>query len=96
MRLKLGLVLMLVSCLPACATSFTGSAHVSSRAGCEWQCKKLGMVCTGMVIMGDYSSACVCSVPQTAGQGGVAAAAAAAGATGVMLQMRAAHTARLY
>jgi hypothetical protein len=80
----------------ACATSFTGSAHVDDgRAGCERKCKGQGMEVAGMVYMGEYSDACVCSVPGQTGSrnklkflasaGGAVAGAAA----GVVMQMRA-------
>lgn len=79
----------------ACATRFTGSAHVENgRGGCESKCKGQGMEVAGMVYMGEYSDACICSVPgqtsslrraQLVAQGG----AVAGGASGVVLQMRA-------
>jgi hypothetical protein len=78
----------------ACATNFTGSAHVEEgRGGCERKCKGQGMEVAGMVYMGEYSDACICSVPgQTSSrrtrliaQGG----AVAGGAAGVVMQMRA-------
>jgi hypothetical protein len=77
----------------ACATSFTGSAHVENgRQGCEAKCKGQGMELVGMVYMGEYSDACVCAVP---GQTGsmqklriASAGAVAAGAAGVVMQMR--------
>ncbi len=78
----------------ACATSFTGSAHVDDgRAGCERKCKGQGMEVAGMVYMGEYSDACICSVPgQTSSRtklklsGG---GAVAGGAAGVVMQMQA-------
>ena len=77
----------------ACATSFTGSAHVEDgRKGCEQKCKGQGMELVGMVYMGEYSDACVCAVP---GQSGsvrthmvASAGAVAGGASGVVMQMR--------
>lgn len=77
----------------ACATTFTGSAHVEEgRNGCEAKCRGQGMELVGMVYMGEYSDACVCAVP-----GGSAAmrkqlqasASVAAGAAGVAMAMRA-------
>jgi hypothetical protein len=76
----------------ACATSFTGSAHVEEgRGGCERKCKGSGMEVAGMVYMGEYSDACICSVPGQTGSlkrrllaGG---GAVSAGAAGVMMQM---------
>jgi hypothetical protein len=83
--------------LQACATSFTGSAHIEGgRSGCESKCAGDGLTMSGLVYLGEYSSACVCSVA-TAPAGDQAAAqrssddtagAAAAGAVaGVMMQM---------
>jgi len=93
---KASLVFGLLACVlgTACATSFTGSAHVEEgRAGCERKCKGQGMEVSGMVYMGEYSDACICSVPGQTGSrrtrllaGG---GAVAGGAAGVVLQMRA-------
>jgi len=76
-----------------CATNFTGSPHVEGgRSGCEKKCRAQGMEVAGMVYMGEYSDACVCSVPgQAAGHKRklvAAVAGAGAGAAGVVLQMR--------
>jgi hypothetical protein len=85
-----GLALMLG--LSACATSFTGSAHVDNgRSGCEAKCKGEGMELAGMVYMGEYSDACVCAVPgksASARHDLLASAAVAGGASGVVMQMR--------
>lgn len=88
--LTLGAIATAVS---ACATSFTGSAHVENgRQGCEAKCKGQGMELAGMVYMGEYSDACVCSLP-----GGTASAnqrllavapAVAGGSAGVAMQMQ--------
>jgi hypothetical protein len=49
--------------LSACATSFTGSAHVQGgRAGCETKCSVQGLTMSGLVYLGEYSTACVCSL----------------------------------
>jgi len=82
-----------------CATAFQGSAHVDGRPACEAKCKEQGMVLSGMVFMGSYTSGCVCTLP---GQPpptqqqvvGMAEAAAAAGGTGVVLQQRQAERAQ--
>jgi hypothetical protein len=83
----------------ACATSFTGNAHVKGgRDQCVAQCKSVELELGGMVFLGEYSSGCVCVVPnQTPAQkqatiGG--AQAAATGAVGVVMQMRAAEQQR--
>jgi hypothetical protein len=78
--------------LVGCQTSFTGSPHVENgRAGCEAKCRGQGMDVAGLVYMGEYSSACVCSVPGQGAKGRgmmVATAAGGAGAVGVVMQMR--------
>ena len=88
------LCVLFVASLGGCATSFTGNAHVEDgRNGCERKCKGQGMEVTGMVYMGEYSDACICSVPgQTSSRRTrvlLGAAAVAGGAAGVVLQMRA-------
>jgi len=48
----------------ACATSFTGEAHVEGGPhGCAEKCQKWGEEFVGMVALGEYSDACVCRVP---------------------------------
>ena len=75
----------------ACATSFTGSAYVENgRSGCEAKCKAQSMELVGMVYLGEYSDACVCGTPGRAASNlSDAVASVGAGATGVVLQMRA-------
>jgi hypothetical protein len=80
--------LLLASLSTGCATNFTGSAHIEGgRATCEKKCAGQGLTMSGLIYMGEYSSACVCSVP-----GGSAStlgnSAVAAGAAGVVMQMR--------
>jgi hypothetical protein len=76
-------------CLSGCATTFIGDAHVSGgRAGCEKKCASQGFKCTGMVYMGEYSSACVCG-EREAPSGGASVSAAAGSSVGVVMQMRA-------
>lgn len=91
--LRISTLGVIATALGACATSFTGSAHVEDgRQGCEVKCKGQGMELVGMVYMGEYSDACVCSLP-----GGTAAAgerllavapAVAGGSAGVAMQMQ--------
>jgi hypothetical protein len=72
----------------ACVTSFQGSPHVEGgRAGCEAKCRGQGMACSGMVYMGEYSSACVCQVPGAGGQANATGGAAAAGGGAVAVEM---------
>ena len=91
--LRIAACLVLGFVLPACATAFTGSAHVENgRQGCEAKCKGQGMELVGMVYMGEYSDACVCAEPgQSASSGGTlvaTAGAVAGGSAGVVMQMR--------
>ena len=70
MRVSVGLCLTLG--LSGCPTTFQGNAHVQGgRAGCEKQCKKSKMRMSGMVFLGEYSTACICEVvPKAAETGG--------------------------
>ena len=91
---KIVRVLMTGFVTTACATSFTGSAHVDDgRAGCERKCKGQGMEVAGMVYMGEYSDACVCAVPGKSASNNASflatAGAVAGGSAGVVMQMRA-------
>jgi hypothetical protein len=72
-----------------CQTNFTGSPHISTQQ-CQARCTGDGLVMSGMVYMGEYSSACICETPRTgsASVSAGAAAASAAGASGVVMQMR--------
>ena len=61
MRVSVGLYLTLG--LTGCPTTFQGNAHVQGgRAGCEAKCKATKMRMSGIVFLGEYSSACVCEV----------------------------------
>jgi hypothetical protein len=74
-----------------CRTEFTGSPHVDP-ASCVAKCQASQLVMTGMVYMGEYSSACICEVPRAApapsAPPGAGAGAAAGAAAGVAMQMR--------
>jgi len=75
--------------LSACATSFTGEAHVEGGpSGCVAKCKRWGLEFAGMVAMGEYSDACICHVPGRAATSSSDAdsAAVAGGAAGVWMQ----------
>ena len=74
--------------LPACATSFQGSSHISP-AACNERCSSIGQRMAAYVFMGDYSTACVCEPMSSAhaaegGSGSVGGAVA-----GVWMQMQA-------
>jgi hypothetical protein len=86
--------------LLGCRTEFVGDPHISPPA-CQAKCAGLNMRMSGMVFMGEYSSACLCEIPLAPpppgpgapppppGAPGVGGAAAAAGAAaGVVMQMR--------
>ena len=85
MRISLFGLLVLAS---ACQTQFTGSPHIEP-AACQAKCAGIQMQMSGMIYMGEYSSACICELPKAAvgnltpAAGGVAGAAA-----GVVMQMR--------
>jgi hypothetical protein len=74
--------------LTACATSFTGNAHIEGGpAECNQKCNAWGLEFAGMVAMGEYSDACICNVKgKNVSQAG--AAAVAGGSAGVVMQMR--------
>ena len=49
--------------LGGCPTTFSGNSYVvGGRPGCEKMCKKSKMRMSGMVFLGEYSSACICEV----------------------------------
>lgn len=53
-----GLWLLLVA---GCATSFRGSPYIAGGAvGCERRCAESGLDFTALVVIGEYSEACVC------------------------------------
>jgi hypothetical protein len=95
--MKTALLLCIV--LAGCRTEFVGDPHVAP-AACQSKCAAVNMRMTGMVYMGEYSSACICEIappagaplpppPPTSGPpGGSAGGAAAAAAAGVVMQMR--------
>ena len=83
-----------VALMSACATSFTGSPYIEGgRTECEAKCAGQGLSMCGMVYMGEYSSACVCSVGGSGGEDAVSldrtSAASAGAVAGVIMQMRA-------
>ncbi len=88
MMKKMFLFASLATLLSACATSFTGSAHIEGGAAeCNSKCSAWGLEFAGMVAMGEYSSACICNV-RGKNVSKADAAAVAGGAAGVMMQMR--------
>lgn len=77
-----------------CQTQFTGDPHISA-AACQAKCQQDGLAMTGLVHMGEYSSACICEIPRAPGGPGAptasspgAVGAAAGAAAGVVMQMR--------
>jgi hypothetical protein len=87
--LKLAVAIGGALSLTACVTSFQGSPHVEGgRQGCEAKCRGQGMAVAGMVYMGEYSSACVCQVPEgAAGHASLTGGAAAAAGGAVAVEM---------
>jgi hypothetical protein len=82
------LLVFVAAASTACMTSFQGSPHVEGgRAGCERKCRGQGMAVSGMVYMGEYSSACVCQVPGAGGQASASGGAAAATGGAVAVEM---------
>jgi hypothetical protein len=71
-----------------CQPSFSGNPHIDI-ATCQARCAKDQLQMTGMVYLGEYSSACLCEVPRPPGAGSGAAAGSMGAATGVVMQMRA-------
>jgi hypothetical protein len=82
------ITMLLISVCAGCVsrTSFTGEPKVpGGRAGCEQMCAREGLEFGGMVLMGQYSTACICNAPgQKGGRPGGAVSVA-----GVILQMQA-------
>ena len=73
-----------------CQTNFVGSPHIDPET-CQARCSASHMEMSGMVYMGDYSSACLCEVPRPNAAPSAAPGAAAAvsgAAAGVVMQMR--------
>jgi hypothetical protein len=100
--MKIGWIAAVVVAGIGCRTEFIGDPHVAP-GQCQAKCASTGMRMTGMVYMGEYSSACICELapppgapmppppaggpPGGAPQSGAGAAAAGA-AAGVVMQMR--------
>jgi hypothetical protein len=86
-------VLCSIIAATGCATNFTGSAHIEGgRATCEKKCAGQGLTMSGLIYMGEYSSACVCGVPGASASVLGNSSAVAAGAAGVIMQMRASES----
>lgn len=97
--MKTALLACIVLGAIGCRTEFVGDPHVSA-AACQSKCAGVNMRMTGMVYMGEYSSACICELappataplppppPPGSGPPGAAAGAAGAAAAGVVMQMR--------
>jgi hypothetical protein len=47
-----------------CQTQFIGNAHIDP-ATCQTRCAADHLQMSGMVYMGEYSSACICEVPRS-------------------------------
>jgi len=92
---RVALLALFVASL-GCATAFMGSAHVErGMQGCQAKCTAWGLNLSGMVAMGEYSDACICTVPgQAATAAAQAGGAVAGGAAGVIMQMQQAQQAQ--
>jgi hypothetical protein len=87
---RLALSVLLFITLQGCATAFVGSAHIKKGPnGCRAICAKWDMEMTGMLAMGEYSDACVCSVRGKDMSFSVGSEGSVAAAAGVISQMRA-------
>jgi hypothetical protein len=85
------LCLALVAC--SRATTFEGDAKFPQGAtGCRQTCEAQGLIMGGFVYSGEYSTSCVCMVPQTAP--GATAGATSASAVAVVVQAAAAAAAQ--
>ena len=74
-----------------CATEFTGQPHFQGGPReCYRKCSSVGLVMQSFVYVGEYSSACVCGMPNESAEATPASAtgATAAAAAGVAMQMR--------
>lgn len=58
-------LLLVIAMLAAagCQTQFLGNAHIDP-ATCQARCTADHLQMSGMVYMGEYSSACICEVPR--------------------------------
>lgn len=83
--MKAAFILSSLLLLASCATEFRGDAHVTPRQ-CQAKCDEWGMKLDGMVAMGEYSDACICTK-----RNGVTShsSAVGSGAVGVILQAEA-------
>jgi hypothetical protein len=81
--------------MAAClATSFTGDAKIpQGPTGCQAICSGWDMEMAGMVAMGEYSTACLCTVPGKADRAALVSGVGPA-VVGVINQMRAAEEER--
>lgn len=71
--------------LVSCSTTFNGNAHITPQQ-CEAKCSSWGMSLDGMVAMGEYSDACICTKKSNLSKH---PAAVGAGAIGVVMQQQA-------
>lgn len=83
--MKLFGLLIFLTLLTGCATTFTGQAHITP-VQCVAKCQSWGMEIDSMVAVGEYSSACVCK-PKFKATNSSSSASPAAAAVGVVEQM---------
>lgn len=58
--MKIISISLLIVLFTSCATEFTGDAHIT-KDECIKKCENWGLKMSGMVALGEYSSACICS-----------------------------------
>ncbi|MBS1120433.1 MAG: hypothetical protein H6Q90_2661 [Deltaproteobacteria bacterium] len=84
-------ILLVVALCAGCQTQFTGSPHIDPGT-CMAKCAQSNLQMSGIVYMGEYSSACICEIPKQPGAPAAAPtsqpAAAVGAAAGVVMQMR--------
>ncbi|MEO8706545.1 MAG: hypothetical protein ABI867_41350 [Kofleriaceae bacterium] len=76
------LILVVIALVAGCQSGFKRTAHTDP-ATCQSKCASSNMTMTGMVYMGEYSSACICEVPRPAGAPAPAPTATPGAAAGV-------------
>lgn len=80
-----------VTLLSGCVqpTLFTGEAKVPEGAkGCAARCQQEGLAMSAFVVMGEYSTGCVCQASDAVRASPAATASVSAAAAGVVMQVR--------
>jgi hypothetical protein len=70
-------------------TVFTGDPKIPAGAqGCVARCRQEGLAMSAFIVMGEYSTGCVCQVPGAGPPSSGVTASVSAAAAGVAMQMR--------